>query len=65
MLRKKTHFRWNEWEIRESKSEMTSYSDNAYDVIIFFVLKSSWHILYSFQVSLQMTELTGGLPHPI
>ena len=35
------------------KLEMTSYSDNAYDVIIcFVVLKSSWPVLYSYQVSL-------------
>ena len=49
----KPHFRWIEWEIRESKLEMTSYSDNAYNVTdFFFVLKSSWYILYSYQVSL-------------
>ena len=35
------------------KLEMTSYSDNAYDVNNFFVaLKISWPILYSYQVSL-------------
>ena len=33
--------------------EMKSYSDNAYDVTNFFVaLKSSWPIVYSYQVSL-------------
>ena len=41
------------------KLEMTSYSDIAYDVTNFFVvLKSSWPILYSYQVSL----LNWGLP---
>ena len=40
-------------ELREPKLEMTSFSDNAYDVTKFFVvLKSSWPILYSYQVSL-------------
>ena len=35
------------------KLVMTSYSDNAYDVTnLFVVLKSSWPILYSYQVSL-------------
>ena len=35
------------------KLEMTSYSDNADDITNFFVvLKSSWPILYSYQVSL-------------
>ena len=35
------------------KLEMTSYSDNAYDVTNYFVvLESSWPILYSYQVSL-------------
>ena len=40
-------------KIIEPKLEMTSYSDNAYDVTNFLVvLKSSWPILYSYQVSL-------------
>ena len=35
------------------KSEMMSYSDNAYGITNFFVvLKSSWPTLYSYQVSL-------------
>ena len=32
--------------------EMTSYSDNAYDITNFVVLKRSWPIFYSYQVSL-------------
>ena len=33
------------------KLEMMSYSDNAYDVTNLFVaLKSSWPVLYSYQV---------------
>ena len=32
------------------KLEMTSYSDNTYDVTNFVTLKSSWSILYSHQV---------------
>ena len=35
------------------KLDMTSYSDNAYDITNFFVvLKSFWPILYSYQLSL-------------
>ena len=40
-------------KIRKPKLEMTSYSENAYNVTNFFVvLKSSWPILFSYQVSL-------------
>ena len=39
-------------ETSDLKLKMTSYSDNAYDVTNFFVvLKSSWHLFYSCQVS--------------
>ena len=35
------------------KLDMSSYSDSAYDIInVFVVLKSSWPMLYSYQVSL-------------
>ena len=39
---KKPYFRWNDWEIREPKLEMTSYSDNAYDVTNFLLF---WKVL--------------------
>ena len=61
----KPHFRWNEWEIREPKLEMTSYSDNAYDVTNFFC---SFEKFFAYTVFLpsfivvrhQMAELTWG-----
>ena len=34
------------------KLEMTSYSENGYDVNNSFFLKISWPVLYSYQVSL-------------
>ena len=49
----KTHFRWNEWVELGSEIRNDAYSDSAYDVTNFFVvLRSSWPILYSYQISL-------------
>ena len=46
----KPHFRWLDLVL---KLEMKSFSDNAYRVTNFIVLlKSSWPMLYSYQVSL-------------
>ena len=52
-LRENLIFDGTSGKIKEAKLEMTSCSDNAYDVTNFWVvLKISWPILYSYQVSL-------------
>ena len=52
-LRENIIFDGTSGRIRDRKLEMTSHLDNAYDVTNFLaVLKSSWPILYSQQVSL-------------
>ena len=50
MLRKKLIFNGTSGLKSVLKLEMTSYSDNAYDVTFFVLLKSFWPILYSYQV---------------